>query len=327
MCVVVATSSPLAAEPRVQPPAATTPPALPDGLTLAAPATLPTTAAFKVRPTGWWKKKQPCPKGAKLSREKIDSRLHAVVCRDRDNEQHGPGLAMFDGDKPYEDSWSEHGTNHGKRWTWHEDGRIDHIEIFVDGKLQGPAEEWTGGRKLREGAYLDDKKHGLWTDYHPTGLVLRGYYDRGTRIGTWIGTREGVATAIVHGAMGTGSGTRTWRVFDAQGNLTFERVLRDDGVSATGWSAAGTRLAEYDCTRTGELTEARFFDDRGKLARRYKPGRYPAQPSLTDAGGKPVVLSDKHRGYMSGARDACSAPLWALEGAPPSRAAAFDRDP
>ena len=35
------------------------------------------------------------------------------------------------------------------------------------------------------------------------------------------------------------------------------RVLRDDGVSATGWSAAGTRLAEYDCTRTGELTEAR----------------------------------------------------------------------
>lgn len=327
LCLLLAATGTLAAQSRVTPPPASTPPSLPAGVSLAAPAKLPEGPAFNPRPTGWWKKKQPCPKGARLSTEKIDSRLHGVVCRDRDDKQHGPGLAMFAGDKPYEDSWSEHGMNHGTRWTWHPDGRIDHIESFVDGKLAGPAEEWSGTHKLREGAYLDGKKHGLWTDYVPTGLVLRGYYDHGTSVGEWIGTRDGVATAIVHGTMGTGTGTRTWRVFDANGNLTFERVVRDDGERATGWSAAGVLIAEYDCGADGALTEARFFDDRGTLARRYRPARYPAPEALTDASGKPVIVSDKRRGYLAGAREACSAPTWMLEGAPPSRDAAFDRGP
>lgn len=163
---------------------------------------------------------------------------------------------------------------------------------------------------------------------YPTGLTLRGHFDRGDRVGTWIGTRDGVATAIVHGELAMGTGARTWRVFDAAGNLTFERVLRDDGATATGWSAGGVRLAEYDCAKDGGVTEARFYDDRGKLARRYKPATtYPARATLTDATGAEVALSAKHSRFMEGVRDACGGPLWFLEGPPPSREPAFGRDP
>ena len=187
VCVVCWSTSAFAG--RATAPPASTPIALPDGMKLAAPAKLPDTPAFKPRPTGWWKKKQPCPKGAKLSREKIDSHLSAVVCREKGDKQHGPGLAMWDGEKPYEDSWSDHGKENGTRWTWMQNGTLDHTESWVNGVLQGPAEEWSGGHKLREGAYLDGKKHGEWTDYMPTKLVLHGYYDHGTQVGTWIGTR------------------------------------------------------------------------------------------------------------------------------------------
>lgn len=160
---VCALARPLAAEPRGKAPLATKPAALPGGVTLAPFVKLPDTPAFKARAPGWWKRAQPCPKGAKPVREKLDARLHVVVCRNGKGKQHGPAIALFAGDKPYEDSWAERDVNHGTRWTWREDGSIDHVESWVDGKLQGPAEEWSGGKQIAAGAYLDDKKHGEWT--------------------------------------------------------------------------------------------------------------------------------------------------------------------
>jgi antitoxin component YwqK of YwqJK toxin-antitoxin module len=312
----------LAAEPRATAPAATTPAALPDGMTLAPLVTLPATPAFKPRAKNWWKQKQPCPAGAKLAREKIGSVYHSYVCRDRDDKQHGPGIALFtSNNQPYEDGWSLHGVNHGTRWTWLQIGKLDHTESWVDGKLQGPAEEYSMGTLIAAGAYLDGKKHGPWTFHYPTGVTMRGNYDRGNEVGTWIGTREGVPTAIIHGELGDGSGQETWRVFDAAGKLTFERVVRTTGGSVTGWSAAGVRLAEYDCNKDGNPIEARFFDDRGTLARRWTE----ATRTLTDARGTTIKLSDEMKWNMHGTDDACHGSLWMLEKGPPSREVALGR--
>ena len=312
---------PLAAAPRVEAPPATTPASVPDGVTLAPLVKLPDSPAFKPRASGWWKRKQPCPPGARPAKLKIASRYTAIVCRDRDGKSHGPSVALFaKSEQVYEDAWSVHGVNHGTRWTWKRTGKLDHVETFVDGKLQGAAEEWSAGTLIAAGAYLDGERHGVWTYRYPTKVIERGYYDRGHRIGTWIGAREGAATATIHGEHGPGD-DGTARVFDAGGHLIFERVRGVTGGHATGWSSAGSRLAEYDCNQTGNLLVARFFDVRGTLARRWTE----ATRTLTDARGVTIALPDKLRVGMSDARTGCSYPEWLLEGPPPAYVAAFGK--
>lgn len=322
---MLAAAAPVTAAPPVTAPPATAQPALPEGLALAPLVTLPATSAFKPRAARWWKAKQPCPAGSHAEHLKIGSEYVAIVCRDRDGKDHGPGVAVFAGtDQAYEDAWSVHGIKHGTRWTWHRDGRLDHVETFVDGKLQGHAEEWTGDQLLAEGAYLDGERHGLWTYHHPNGIVERGSYDRGKAVGTWIGARPGASTATLTGD----ASTSTWRVFDAAGHLTLERVNGaadahgSIDVHATAWSAAGVRIAEYDCPASG-LVEARFFDDHGALARRWIASTH----TLVDAHGAKLATSAEQLSRLGGARDACSAAMWMLEGPPPAREAALASRP
>jgi hypothetical protein len=112
---------------------------------------------------------------------------------------------------------------------------------------------------------------------------------------------------------------KTSRVFDASGNLSFERVRTDTSTRATGWSAAGVRLAEYSCDKDGNLTEARFFDDRGTLARRWNE----STSTLADARGAAIAIAPDAKFQLSGTRSACNGALWMLEGPPPGRDLAF----
>ncbi len=318
------------AAPPVTAPPATTEAKLPADVSLE-PIAVPTGPGFKARPTGWWKKKKPCPPGAKAVKQKSDRVARvaaenwatAVVCRDATGEQHGPGVALFANGKPFEDSWSEHGKQHGRRWTWRPDGRVDHIETFVGGVLNGPAEEWSAGIKIHEGSYLDGKRHGLWTHRLPTGLVVRAYYQGGEAIGTVVGTREGVATAIVHAELVTGWTDGVSRVFDADGRLTFERRVDTIGGLATAWSAARTRIAEYDCRPDGAVGEARFYDDSGVLVRRWNDGK----STLSDRTGSALPVSDEQKRYLHGVTDACKLAIWWLERPPPGRSAALGLPP
>lgn len=311
---IVMSAVPVAAEPRIEAPPAATPPALPAGTVLAPLVELPTTPPFRPRAAGWWKKKVQCPPGAHLVHEK-DAEFVSMLCRDRDGKQHGPGVALFAGtDQPYEDSWALHGKPHGTRWTWRHDGVIDHIETFVDGRLQGHAKEFSGGHVIAEGDYLDGKRHGLWTYHYPNGIVERGNYDHGHEVGTWIGAREGAATATLTGD----ASTHTWRVFDAAGRLTLERVVgaRDEhgsrDVHQTGWSPTGVRIAEYDCPASGQYV-ATFFDDRGALARRWSY----ASNALVDAHGAKIAITADQQSRLATAP--CGEALWMSEGPPPAR--------
>ena len=322
---LAASAARVEAEPRIEAPPATTSPALPAGTVLAPLVRLPSTPPFRPRAAGWWKAKQPCPAGSHAAHEKIGSEYVATVCRDRDGKQHGPGVAVFAGtDQAYEDSWSIHGVHHGTRWTWNRDGKLDHIETFVDGKLQGHAEERSGGHVIAEGNYLDDKRHGLWTYHYPNGIVERGNYDRGQAIGTWIGAREGAATATL-----TGDGsTRTWRVFDAAGHLMLQRVVgaRDEhgsfDVHMTAWSTAGVLIAEYDCPTSG-LYVATFYDDNGALARRW----IDAKHTLVDAHGASVPITAEQQSRLGASQGVCGEALWMSEGPPPARDAVLGHTP
>jgi antitoxin component YwqK of YwqJK toxin-antitoxin module len=318
------------AGPPVTAPPASTEPRLPADVVLD-PVEVPATGPFKPRPAGWWRKKKPCPPGTRVEKMKNDRRgrrpsedwATAVVCRAASGEQHGPGVALFANGKPYEDSWSEHGKQHGRRWTWRPDGRVDHIETFVDGTLTGPAEEWSAGIKIHEGSYLDDKRHGLWTHRLPTGLVVRAYYRGGDALGTVVGTREGVATAIVHAELVTGWTDGVARVFDASGRMTFERRLDVTGGVATAWSATGARIAEYDCRPDGAVAEARFYDDPGVLVRRW----HDRKSTLSDRAGATLPVSDGQTRALHGVTDACKGAIWWLERPPPGRQAALGLPP
>ena len=308
-------------------PPASTEPSLPPGMTLE-PLHVPTGPAFTQRAPTWWKKKKPCPPGAKLQTIENKRKMRgakwakAFICRDAAGKQHGPGIGLFDDDTPYEDSWSEHGKRHGARFTWRRDGKMDHMETFVDGELHGPAAEWSGGELLRRGQYKHGKSYGLWTEHHPNGLERRGHYrDGGHQVGTWIGTRAGVATAIVVEEHGS-DGSATLRIFDASGQLTFERRLGAAGGVATAYQKH-VRIAEYECGADGTIGESRFYDDKGVLRRRWDNRTW----TLTDHAGVKVAVTDEQRRQLTGVRDACSGPLWHLEGPPPSRHAAFGKPP
>jgi hypothetical protein len=319
-------AAPASAGPLPKPPPASTEPSLPTGVTLD-PVVVPSGPAFAPRPAKWWKKKKPCPAGAKL--EKIVEAKpvppgwrRAFVCRDADGKQHGPGVAVFDNDKPYEDSWSEHGKHHGTRFTWRPDGKMDHIETFVDDLLHGPATEWSGGEILRTGQYKDDQRYGFWTESYPTKLVLRGYLqDGGDAIGTWIGTRAGVATAIVVEEHESGPNS-TVRLWSSAGELTFERRKDATGGTATAY-LSGVRIADYDCGLDSAIGESRFYDDEGLLQRRWND----RTGTLTDRAGTTLVVTDEQKQQLHGVRDACNAASWMLEGPPPSRHAAFGKPP
>jgi hypothetical protein len=324
-CVLASAGSAIASPPP-KPPPASTEPELPPGVTLE-PVAVPTGPGFKARPAKWWKKgKKACPAGAKLTKIANDRPatlaserwVTAFVCRDAEGKQHGPGVALFENGKPFEDSWSEHGKHIGMRWTWGPDGKLSHLETFVDGKLQGPASEWSGKDQIAAGQYKDDERYGLWTLRHPTGLVMRGYYvDGGEPTGTWIGTRDGVATAIVVGDLGERR-SELWRVFDAAGLLTFERRIDEVGGTATGYKQ-NVRIAEYDCGLDGTIGESRFFDDEGLLLRRWND----RTETLTDRAGATLPITDEQKKRLHGVRDACTGPMWMLEGPPPSRDAAL----
>jgi hypothetical protein len=318
--VIAGAGSALAAPPP-KPPPASTEPALPPGVTLE-PIAVPTGPGFKARPAKWWKKgKKACPAGAKL--EKIPKPSEhapwtmAFVCRDADGKDHGPGVAVFDNGKPYEESWNEHGKKHGTRFTWARDGKMEHIETFVDDELHGPAAEWSAGKMLRSGQYLHGKAYGLWEEHHPTGLTLRGYQVDGSAVGTWIGTRAGVTTAIVVGEIGDRK-SQLWRVFDASGLLTFERRIDEVGGTATGYKK-NVRIAEYDCGLDGTVGESRFYDEEGLLLRRWTD----RTETLTDRAGATLAITDEQKKQLHGVRDACTGAVWMLEGPPPSRDAAL----
>lgn len=325
--LLVAAAPDAMAGPPPKPPPASTEPSLPPGVTLE-PVTVPTGPGFDRRPAKWWKKKKPCPAGAKLEKIVLDRKrdhekwTKAYVCRDGAGKQHGPSVAVYDGDRPYEDGWAEHGKHHGTRITWTRDGKMDHVETFVDDQLHGPAAEWSGGELLRTGQYRDGKRYGLWTEHHPTKLVLRGYYlDGGDAVGTWIGARAGVATAIVVEEHETGAAA-TVRIFDAAGELTFERRIDQTGGLATAY-ARGVRIAEYDCGLEGAIGESRFYDDEGLLQRRWND----RTATLTDRAGATLPVTDEQRRQLAGVRDGCNGPTWMLEGPPPSRHAAFGKPP
>lgn len=324
--VLAAATAIASAGPLPKAPPASTEPSLPAGVTLE-PVTVPSGPAFSPRPAKWWKKKKPCPPGAKLEKMSGEvlrgaSFVAAFVCRDADGKQHGPAIAVFEKDKPYEDSWSEHGKKHGTRFTWMRNGKMDHIETFVDDQLHGPATEWSGGEILRTGQYRDDTKYGFWTEHHPTKLVRRGYYlDGGDAVGTWIGTRAGVPTAIVVEEHRDGPGAVV-RIFNAEGELTFERRKDETGGVATAYQK-GIRIAEYDCGLDSEIGESRFYDDDGLLQRRWND----RTKALTDRAGATLAVTDEQKKQLSGVRDACNGPTWILEGPPPSRHAAFGKPP
>jgi len=326
--MLVAATTAAAAGPLPKAPPASTEPKLPAGVTLD-PVSVPAGPGFKPRAAKWWKKKKPCPPGAKLEkvvnepkRIAAEKWAKAFVCRDADGKDHGPGVAVFDNNKPYEDSWSEHGKNHGTRYTWSRDGKMVHVQTFVDDLQHGPEAEWSGGVMIRSGQYKDDKQYGLWTYEYPTGLVLRGYsLDGGDAVGTWIGTRPGVATAIIVEEHSTGPGG-TYRVFDTAGQLTFERRIDATGGVATAY-LEGVRIADYDCGLDGAIGESRFYDDEGLLQRRWND----RTQTLTDRAGATLATTEDQAKQLRGVRDACTGSLWILEGSPPSRHSAFGKPP
>jgi antitoxin component YwqK of YwqJK toxin-antitoxin module len=327
LALVAGTASAALAGPLPKAPPATTPPSLPAGVTLT-PVMVPTGPAFQPRAARWWKRKKPCPKGGTLETIVADRQTRryfakAYVCRDAKGEQHGPGVAVYENEQFYEDSWSEHGLKHGARFTYGRDGKPDHFEIWVEDKLQGPATEWSGDRVLRTGQYKDDKPYGLWEEHYPTGLDLRGYYlDGGDAVGTWIGTRQGVATAIVVEEHSVGGGG-VYRIFDAGGELTLERKVGADGGGQATAYRKGVRLAEYDCRAEWAIGESRFYDDAGVLTFRWDSDTR----TLTDSRRKKVTITDEQRKQLGGVRDACRGAIWMLEGPPPSRHSAFGLPP
>ncbi|HUQ02193.1 MAG TPA: hypothetical protein VM261_06825 [Kofleriaceae bacterium] len=328
LALAAATTSLALAGPLPKAPPATTQPALPPGVTIT-PVTVPTGPAFAPRAATWWKRKKPCPKGAKLETIVADRRTRryfakAFVCRDAKGKQHGPGVAVYEDGQFYEDSWSEHGNNHGARFTYGRDGKPDHFEIWVDDKLQGPATEWSGDRVLFKGQYKDNKRYGLWEEHYPTGLDLSGYHlDGGDAVGTWIGTRKGVATAIVVEEHEVGGYGGTYRIFDAAGELTFERKIDGHGEGMATAYQKGVRVAEYDCGPDSAVGESRFYDDAGVLTFRWNDDTR----TLTDSRRKQVTITDEQRTQLDGVRDACRGSIWMLEGPPPSRHSAFGVPP
>jgi antitoxin component YwqK of YwqJK toxin-antitoxin module len=297
------------ADPRtVKAPPATTEPTLPAGITLA-PVVVPKEPAFKLPPAKWWKKKNPCPKGSKrvvLKNDRADSPREwatAIVCRDAKGEVHGPSIALYKDGSPFEeDTGSINGTIHGIRRAWEPDGSLRHQTTFVMAKQHGPHTEWhDSDGHITKGDYLDDEQHGLWLDFEGGELTVRGYYDRGKRVGTWIGSEDKVATARMTLDYPDGGGM-IGRMFDRQGRLVYElRWDADRSGSAAAWTIGGVLMAEYTCVKGG-ATHARFFDAAGKLAAQWDD----AKRILTDAKGKTVDVTDERRKRLSGVRDACN---------------------
>jgi antitoxin component YwqK of YwqJK toxin-antitoxin module len=95
-------------------------------------------------------------------------------------------------------NWNEHGGKSGEAHyieptdqresiAWYDNGQIDHVWRYRDGKQDGPQEHWyKHGQKNYEWQWAEGKKHGPWIGWYENGQKdYQGNYASDKRDGVW----------------------------------------------------------------------------------------------------------------------------------------------
>jgi antitoxin component YwqK of YwqJK toxin-antitoxin module len=96
----------------------------------------------------------------------------------------------MNGGNKFEKTYGEQGRSKGKAIIWMPGGDTLEFKTFNDlGELEGRyAAFWRDNGEVRElGAYMNGKRHGIWTRWYRSGQVMyEREYDRGRSVGKWI---------------------------------------------------------------------------------------------------------------------------------------------
>jgi antitoxin component YwqK of YwqJK toxin-antitoxin module len=95
------------------------------------------------------------------------------------------------------------------------DGKVAMETTYKNGVVFGPYAEYRNGKAVVTGQFIDDRKHGTWTEYGVEGqVVLTATYKAGVLDGPW---RQLVDGEVVEGLMVAGRRSGTWTRTDRAG--------------------------------------------------------------------------------------------------------------
>jgi hypothetical protein len=218
------------------------------------PATLPKDVSTELPKDGWWKKKKPCPKGAKLKKGtlKISGDPWKFFRCEGKSTQPKPFTAWrTDKAGEREEGWEDRdGERHGMMRS-----RVNSVYewrgVWVHGKEEGRHEETpVGSGDIRFTTWKNGVRHGLERRGN-SGKPLLGYRVDGKKVGVWLvthGPLDDTVRARLVFVDGKRHGTQRWWYQD--GALLAKGEYAEGVGSWTIFAEDGSVHSKVDCRKT-----------------------------------------------------------------------------
>lgn len=141
------------------------------------------------------------------------------------------------------------GVKDGEERRFYADGAPEEDITWAAGRRDGPYKRWhVGGLGLAaEGAYDDERRAGVWTEYARNGTkISEGAYAHGVRQGDWA-TWSHQGEPVTAGAYDEGVAVGEWTIWQDQGELRIASVgLMVGGVAHGSWVGTWSNGEPWD---------------------------------------------------------------------------------